>query len=98
MSQVTWRASDELIERVRVAARREGRSLNDFLTRLAEAATNPEVAGTEMERLRERLLRAGLLAPPSPPRRRPDAGAVARARAEAGRGTPLSEFVIKGRE
>ena len=42
MSQVTWRAPDELVERVRQVAARQGRSLNDYLTRLAEAAVDPE--------------------------------------------------------
>jgi hypothetical protein len=97
MTQVTWRAPDEVVERVRQAAARQGRSLNDYLTRLAQAATDPELAGNDVERLRERLARAGLLVPPAEPRRRPDPAAVARARREAGRGTPLSELVAEGR-
>ena len=42
MSQVTWRAPDDLVERVRRAAARQGHSLNEYLTRLAEAAVDPE--------------------------------------------------------
>jgi hypothetical protein len=97
MSQVTWRAPDELVERVRKAAERSGRSLNDYLTRLAEAAVDPELAGDEAARLRERLVRAGLLVAPGPTRRRPDPKAVALARRRAGDGTPLSDLVKKER-
>lgn len=61
MSQVTWRAPDELVEQVRRVAARQGRSLNDYLTRLARAAVDPELAGEDVERLRERLARAGLV-------------------------------------
>lgn len=98
MTQVTWRAPDELVECTRRAAARSGRSLNDYLTQLARAATDPELAGSEAERLRERLADAGLLAQPGSPRRRPDESAVARARRRAGRGTPLSELVSEDRE
>ena len=97
MTQVTWRAPDELVDRVRQAATREGRSLNEYLTRLAQAATDPALAGSELEELRERLGRAGLLAHPGAPRRRPDSQAVAEARRRAGQGTPLSDLVVEGR-
>jgi predicted DNA-binding protein len=97
MSQVTWRAPDELVERVRKAAERLGRSLNDYLTRLAEAAVDPDLAGDEAERLRERLTRAGLVVAPGPARRRPDQTAVASARRRAGKGTRLSNLVKQGR-
>lgn len=98
MTQVTWRAPAELVERGRQAAAREGRSLNEWITRLVHAATDPELAGSDVERLRERLARAGLLASERPrKRRRPDPEAVTRARREAGRGTPLSTLVSEGR-
>ncbi|GAA5167241.1 hypothetical protein GCM10023321_59680 [Pseudonocardia eucalypti] len=93
MAQVTWRLPDELMERVRAAAAAADRSVNEYLTRLAEAATDPDLAGDDAARTRERLTRAGLLVPPGPPRQRPDPDAVAVARAAAGRGTPLSELV-----
>jgi hypothetical protein len=97
MTQVTWRAPDDLVDRVREAAAREGRSLNDYLTRLARAATDPALAGSDLERLRERLARAGLLAPAGVPRQRPDPDAVAQARRRAGQGTSLADLVSEGR-
>lgn len=97
MTQVTWRAPDDLVERTRQAAAREGRSLNDYLTRLAQAATDPDLAGSDVDRLRERLALAGLLTPAGPPRRRPAPAAVARARRAAGEGTPLSDLVTEER-
>jgi hypothetical protein len=97
MTQVTWRAPDELVERVRQAAAKEGRSLNEYLTRLARAATDPALAGSDLEQLRERLARAGLLAPTEVPRQRPDTDAVAQARRRAGHGTSLADLVIEGR-
>lgn len=97
MAQWTWRASDELIDRLRVAAAAQRRSVNDYLTRLVEAATDPDLAGDDAARTRERLMLAGLLIAPEPPRRRPDPAAVAAARAEAGRGTRLSQIVADQR-
>jgi hypothetical protein len=97
MTQVTWRAPDQLVESVRQAAAREGYSLNEYLTRLARAATDPALAGSDLERLRERLALAGLLAPSGGRRRRPTASSVHRARTRAGRGTQLSELVADGR-
>lgn len=97
MTQVTWRAPTELVERVRQGAARRGWSLNEYLTRLAHAATDPALAGDDVDRLRERLTLAGLLVEAGPPRTRPDRDAVARARRVAGEGTPLSRLVIRDR-
>jgi hypothetical protein len=52
----------------------------------------------ELQRLRERLARPGLVVTPSPPRQRPDRQAVAAARRRAGVGTPLSELVQRERD
>lgn len=97
MTQVTWRASDELVERVRQVASQRGCSVNEYLTRLAQAATDPALAGDDVDRLRERLALAGLLVESGKPRPRPDRKAVARARQSAGEGTPLSRLVGRDR-
>ncbi|HZD23135.1 MAG TPA: transcriptional regulator [Acidimicrobiia bacterium] len=97
MSQVTWRADDELVLRLKERARERGVSLNEYITLLARAATDPDLAATETDRLRERLALAGLLATGGQPRRRPSSDEVADARRKAGRGTPLSSLITKGR-
>jgi hypothetical protein len=97
MTQVTWRAPDELVERVRRVASRQGCSLNEYLSRLARAATDPTLEGDDADRLRERLALAGLLAETQQPRARPDRDAVARARKAAGQGTPLADLIVRDR-
>lgn len=97
MTQVSWRAPDELVERVRVAAKQRGRSVNDFMSSVLDAATNPALAGSEAERVRERIAAAGLLAETRPRPGRPDPAQVAAARGRAGQGTPLSDIVTTGR-
>lgn len=71
--------------------------MNDYVNAVLDAATDPNLAGTEADRLRERLDRAGLLAPPGRRRPRPPAKEIARARTAAGTGTPLSDLVNHGR-
>lgn len=99
MGQVTWRADDALIRRAKDVAAEQGRSLNDYLTRVVDAATDPDLASTDARRIRERLARAGLLAEPagetpaSPPE--PE---VAAARARAAEGRPLSDYVREDRD
>ncbi|MHB8467625.1 MAG: transcriptional regulator [Acidimicrobiales bacterium] len=97
MPQVTWRADDELVRRVRDAAERQGRSMNEYVTVVLDAATNPDLADGERQRVRERLARAGLLAPPGEPRHRPPAAAVRKARREAATGTSVASLVSEGR-
>jgi hypothetical protein len=97
MGQMTWRSSDELLARVRRAAEGQGRSMNDYVSAVLDAATNPDLAGSESEQLRQRLDKAGLLAPAGRPRPRPSPQKVAAARAAAGRGTPLSDLVHEDR-
>lgn len=100
---MTWRTSEELLERVRSQAERHGRSLNDWVSTVMAAASDPSYAGDDADRVRERLAQAGLLeateAPPAgqPPARRPASRRLAAARAAAGRGTPLSELVSDAR-
>ncbi len=97
MAEVRWRGPDSLVERVRRAAKDQGRTLNDYLTVVLAAATDPELATSEAVRVREGLAAAGLLVPATRGAVRPDPNAVARARASAGRGTPLSTYVTNGR-
>lgn len=97
MAQVTWRAPDELVERVRAVAASEHRSMNDYLTRVMRAVTDPDLADDEAARVRERLARAGLLAPPGVPRQRPDSDRLAAARRAGGTGTELARLVADGR-
>lgn len=97
MTQITWRAPDELVERVRQVASRKGYSLNEYLSRLARAATDPSLEGDAVERLRERLAQAGLLVETEQRHTRPDRDAVAHARKRAGVGTPLSDLIVRDR-
>jgi len=71
--------------------------MNDYVTAVLDAATNPRLAATEAERLRERLDRAGLLAESGGPRRRPSAEETRKARKRAGTGTLLSDLVSDDR-
>lgn len=102
MAQVTWRAADELVDRVRAVAGSSGYSMNEFLTRVLDAATDPNLAGGEAARIRERLERAGLLAElsagQSAPRPRVDPDALRAARARAGQGTSLADLIDAERE
>jgi hypothetical protein len=98
MPQMTWRTSEELLERVRRQAKAQGRSLNDWVTTVLSAASDPAHAGDEAQELRERLARAGVLDDPAgPPVARPAPARVARARAAAGQGTPLADIVSSSR-
>lgn len=91
---MTWRMTEELLEQVRRQAQRNGRSLNDWVTTVMAAASDPAHAAGEAAQVRERLTRAGLLEVPSGEApRRPDARRVAAARRRAGRGRPLSDLV-----
>lgn len=76
-----------------------GRSVNGWIAAVLGAAVDPELAGSDAARTRERLARAGLLAAPAArdTRRRPDERAVRRARRAAGTGTPLSDLVARDR-
>lgn len=95
---MTWRTTDELLERVRRQAHERGRSLNDWVSTVLDAATDPAHAGSEGAQVRERLARAGLLeVAPEIPAPAVDPAILAAARARAGEGTPLAELVAQGR-
>ena len=55
MAQMTWRAEDELYQRVRRAAQHQGRSVNAYVTAVLDIATNPDAASTEWEQVQQRL-------------------------------------------
>lgn len=98
MPQVTWRTHDELLERVRHAAARSGWSVNSWISRVLDAATDPDLSGSDLDRVRERLARAGLLEEQGEQRAsRPDPSRVDEARSKAGRGTSLSDLVLDER-
>lgn len=98
MAQLTLRIDDDLAARVKAVARVSGRSVNAFAALVLSAAVDPDLATDEAERLRERLDRAGVLAPaPAGTRGRPDEAALARARAAAASGRPLAELIREGR-
>lgn len=97
MGQVTWRAEDELVRRVRSTAERRGVSMNEYLTRVLSAVTDPELEGDEAEAIRAKLAQAGLLDSSGTSRTRPSREAFERARCAAGRGSPLAEIVSEER-
>ncbi|MGE3326303.1 MAG: transcriptional regulator [Acidimicrobiia bacterium] len=98
MGQVSWRADDEIITRVKRAARKSDRSLNEFMTLVLAAATDPDTAGTEAQAIRERLAAAGLLAVSSAsPGRRPSRAALDAAGKRAATGTALDKLMARGR-
>jgi hypothetical protein len=98
MAQVTWRSSEGLIARVRLQAAHYGLSMNEYVTRVLETATNPDYSADPASQVRERLRLAGLLADvPEFEGSPPDPDAVAAARKRAGEGTSLSDLVIEGR-
>jgi plasmid stability protein len=98
MAQLTIRATDDLIRRVKSSAAEVGRSMNDYVTSVLDAATDPDLADSAAERVRERLGRAGLLVTPARTSgRRPSPDAIAAAGARAATGRALSDFVADGR-
>jgi plasmid stability protein len=99
MTQLTIRLDDALATAVKAQAEAGGRSVNGWVVAVLDAAVNPDLEGTEAERTRARLERAGLLAKPTgrARARRPDPNRVERARKSAGAGTPLSRHVSDGR-
>lgn len=96
MAQITLRIGDELARDLKRVAAEQGHSVNAFATTVLTAAVDPDSAGDDVERIRERLARAGLLAGGAGGERPADEDVAAAAR-EAAHGTPLSELVTEGR-
>jgi hypothetical protein len=98
MANVTLRVDDDTWAAVKAAAEREGVSANAYIATILTAVTDPQSAGDGVERIRERLRRAGLLEEaPRLAGRRPGAAAVRAAGRRAGRGTPVSDLIVEGR-
>lgn len=99
MQQFSVRLSDEHGEAVRRLAVARRCSVNQTFEDLVAAATDPAHAESGLVALRERLARAGLAFDLSalPEAAPPDQRELARARAAAGRGTPLADLVSEGR-
>jgi plasmid stability protein len=94
---MSLRLPDDLAADVRAHAARSGRSVNGWIAAVLAAAVDPDLAGSDAERVRERLRRAGLLATSQTTGRKPDARAVARARRAAGGGATLEALVTDTR-
>lgn len=99
MKQLTLRVDDDLADALKSVAAEHGESVNAYAQSVLRAAVDPAHAGSEIQRMRERLARAGLLARVKRglESERPSEEELARARAEAGKGTPLSQLVSEGR-
>lgn len=84
--------------RVKLRAQEQQVSMNEFLTRVAQAATDPSTSSSAVEEIRSRLKLAGLLSDfDVPDLVEPDEHVVEEARKLAGQGTPLSKLVIDNR-
>lgn len=97
MAQLTLRIDDGLARRLKDVAAEHGRSVNAYASSVLSAAVDPDLAGDDAQRVRERLARAGLLAEPGRAVEPPPREAVAAASRRAGRGRPLSDLVGEGR-
>jgi hypothetical protein len=97
-AQLTLRIDPRLAQYLKQVAAERGMSVNAFAERTLAAAVDPDTAGDEWERARERLARAGLLGTPMPVDYEPPSReAVEAAGRRAARGKPLSDYVIEQR-
>jgi hypothetical protein len=91
MEQVTWRAENALVQRVRRMAERRGVSMNEYMTHVLSTEADPEPVTEEARVIRAKLAQAGLLDSSGKPRTRPSREAFDRARrATAGGLLPAS--------
>jgi plasmid stability protein len=99
MKQLTLRVPDDLAADLTAVAAEHGQSVNAFATVALRAAVDPDAAGDEVERMRERLRRAGLeLYTPTRAAVAPDPEAVAAARAALASGQMVSDIVSEQRD
>lgn len=99
MAQLTLRIDDALAKDIKREAALRQRSVNQWISDVLRMAMDPSLADSELEQIRGKLARAGLLATPTRPSvAPPDPQRVAEARRAAGRGTPLSQLVSEGRD
>jgi predicted transcriptional regulator len=95
MAQLTIRLDDDLADACKRVAAAEAKSLNGWVVAVLALATDPDHEPSGLERTRERMRRAGVLAEfPRSSGSRPPAPAFREARAAGGRGTP-SEVLIR---
>jgi hypothetical protein len=98
-AQLTLRIDERLARHLKQVAADRGLSVNAFAEQALSAAVDPDAAGSEVERHRERLARAGLLAPFEPvEHERPSREDYEAARRELAKGKPLSEYIIEERD
>lgn len=98
MAQLTIRIDDDLAGALKDAARERGQSVNELAKTALRALVDPDAAESGVQRIRERLARAGILADPEPPpTEHVDPVELEAARKRAGRGKSLSEFVNEDR-
>lgn len=71
--------------------------MNDYVTAVLDAATDPALAGDEPRQVRERLARSKLIAPQGKPRKRPPSDRIDAARKAASSGTRLADLVADSR-
>jgi predicted transcriptional regulator len=98
-AQLTLRVDERLARHLKQVAAERGLSVNAFAEQALAAAVDPDAAGSEIERHRERLARAGLLLTPQPVDFEPPSDEeVEAARREFAKGKPLSEYVVEERD
>ena len=98
MVQVTLRVDDDLAHQMKRIAAARGESVNAFASRVLSAAVDPEFAGTDADRLRERLTAAGLMSPATGPRAaRPDPDFVREVQRAIKPGKSFSDYVPEDR-
>lgn len=100
MHQLTLRISNDLANDLRAEAEKRGQSVNALASAALSALVDPDLEGDELERLRARLRRAGLLAEtrPLPRGSAPSPERLAEARRRAAKGKSLSDYVSEGRD